>query len=76
MNFIKKIIRINFYILYTIKKIKNTLYKFYIYFQKKLNNLIYSNIYYFIILSDFNKDKYFIIFLNNYNKYLKIKIIK
>ena len=55
---------------------KNILYKFYIYFKKGLNYLIYNNIYNFIILRGFNKDIYFIIFLNNYNKYFKIKIIK
>ena len=52
------------------------LYKFYIYFKERLNNLIYSDIYSFILLYNFNKNKYFIIFLNNYNKYFKIKIIK
>ena len=65
-----------FYALYTIKKIKNILYKSYIRFKKRLNNLIYSDIYNFIISRSFNKEKYFIIFLDNYNKHFKIKIIK
>ena len=52
------------------------LYKFYIYFKERLNNLIYSDIYSSIISYNFNKKKYFIIFLDNYNKRFKIKIIK
>ena len=52
------------------------LYKSYIYLKKRLNNLIYIDIYSSITSRDFNKEKYFIIFLNNYNKYFKIKIIK
>ena len=68
--------KIKLYTLYTIKKTKNTLYKFYIHLEKRLNNLIYSDIYNFIILRGFDRDKYLIIFLDNYNKYFKIKIIK
>ena len=52
------------------------LYKFYIHFKKRLNNLIYNDIYSFIILYNFNKEKYFIIFLDNYNKRFNFKIIK
>ena len=55
---------------------KNTLYKSYIRFGKRLNNLIYINIYNSIISRSFDKEKYFIIFLDNYNKYIKIKTIK
>ena len=55
---------------------KNILYKSYIHLKERLNNLIYIDIYNLIILHDFNKRKYFIIFLDNYNKRFKIKIIK
>ena len=50
-------------------------YKFYIYSKKYLLNLVYSN-----IIKPFNysyrRGKYSIIFLNNYNKYFKIKVLK
>ena len=50
-------------------------YKFYIYSKKYLLNLVYSN-----IIRPFNysykKRKYFIIFLNNYNKRFKVKVLK
>ena len=65
----------NFYKLYTITKSKANKYKFYIYFNKYPLNLIYSN-----IIEPFNYNyrggKYFITFLNNYNKRLKVKILE
>ena len=64
----------NFYKLYIIIKDKVNKYKFYIYFNKYFLILIYFN-----IIKSFNynykKNKYFIIFLNNYNKYLKIEVL-
>ena len=65
-----------FYALYIIKKIKNTSYRSYIRFNYKLNDLIYNNIYKLITFRDLNKERYFIIFLNNFNKRFKVKIIK
>ena len=76
MNLIKKIVRKESYILYVIKKAKNTLYKSYIRFNRELNDLIYSNIYKLIIFRELDGSKYFIIFLHNFNKRFKIKIIK
>ena len=64
------------YALYTIKKIKNILYIFYIRLKKRLNNLIYIDIYSSITSYNFNKRKYFIIFLNNYNKRFEVKVIE
>ena len=65
----------NFYKLYIIIKDKASKYKSYIYFNKYLLDLIYSN-----IIKPFNysyrEDKYFIIFLDNYNKCLKIEVLK
>ena len=75
INFIKVFKIKNFYKLYIIIKDKINKYKFYIYFRKYLLDLIYSN-----IIKPFNYNykggKYFIIFLNNYNKYFKVKDLK
>ena len=63
------------YKLYMIIKGKTSKYKFYIYLSKYLLNLVYSN-----IIKPFNYSyrggKYFIIFLNNYNKRSKIKVLE
>ena len=64
------------YILYVIKKTKNTSYKSYIRSNRELNDLIYNNIYKLIIFRELDEDRYFIIFLNNFDKRFKIKIIK
>ena len=65
----------DFYKLYIIIKDKASEYKSYIYFSKYPLNLVYSN-----IIEPFNysyrKDKYFIIFLDNYNKRLEVKILE
>ena len=71
-----KILKIkNLYKLYIIIKNKTNKYKSYIYSKKYLLNLVYSN-----IIGPFNynykRKKYFIIFLNNYNKYFKIKVLE
>ena len=63
------------YKLYIIIKDKASKYKSYIYSNKYSLDLIYSN-----IIKPFNYsyrgDKYFITFLDNYNKYLEIKILE
>ena len=63
------------YKLYIIIKGKASKYKSYIYPRKYLLNLIHSN-----IIKPFNysyrESKYFITFLDNYNKYLEIKILE
>ena len=65
----------NPYKLYTIIKGKTNKYKSYIRFKKRLLNLVHSN-----IIGPFNysyrERKYFIIFLNNYNKYFKVKVLE
>ena len=65
INFIKKIIDKNFYVLYVIKKNYLIFYKIYIHFEKKFLNLIYIDICDFITFHKYYNDKYFIIFLNN-----------
>ena len=65
IDFIKKIINFFFYILYIIKKNYSTFYKIHIHFEKKKLNLIYIDIYNFIIFYKYHNNKYFIIFLNN-----------
>ena len=73
INLIKVFKIKDFYKLYTIIKDKASEYKSYIYFNKYFLDLVYFN-----IISPFNcdrkKGKYFIIFLDDYNKYLEIKI--
>ena len=63
------------YKLYIITKSKASEYKSYIYFSKYLLDLVYSN-----IIEPFNysyrRGKYFIIFLDNYNKRLKIEVLE
>ena len=71
-----KILKIkDFYKLYIVIKDKANKYKFYIYFKKYLLDLIYSN-----IIKPFNYSykggKYFIIFLDNYNKHFKVKVLE
>ena len=65
----------NFYKLYIIIKDKTNKYKFYIYSRKYLLNLVYFN-----IIKSFNysykKGKYFITFLDNYNKCFKVKVLE
>ena len=65
----------NLYKLYIIIKDKASKYKFYIYFNKYPLDLIYFN-----IIKPFNysykRGKYFITFLNNYNKRLKIEVLE
>ena len=64
------------YALYIIKKTKNTSYKSYIHLDRRSNDLIYNNIYKLITLRELDEKRYFIIFLNNFDKRFKIKIIK
>ena len=75
INFIKVFKIKNLYKLYIIIKDKTNKYKFYIYFKKYLLDLVYSN-----IIEPFNYNykggKYFIIFLNNYNKRFKVKVLE
>ena len=63
------------YKLYTIAKGKASKYISYIYSSKRLLDLVYSN-----IIEPFNRSrregKYFITFLDNYNKRLEIKILE
>ena len=60
---------------YIVIKGKAGEYKSYIYFRKCLLDLVYSN-----IIGPFNYNyrggKYFITFLNNYNKYLEVEILE
>ena len=65
INFIKKIVDKDFYILYVIKKTRLIFYKIYIRFKKGFLNLIYIDIYNFITSREYHDDKYFIIILNN-----------
>ena len=65
----------DFYKLYIIIKGKANKYKSYIYFKKYLLNLVYSNIIELFNYS-YKGGKYFIIFLNNYNKRSKIKVLE
>ena len=75
IDFIKILKIINPYKLYIVIKGKVNKYKFYIYSRKYLLDLIYSN-----IIKSFNynykRGKYFIIFLDNYNKRLEIKVLE
>ena len=63
------------YKLYTVIKGKAGKYKSYIYPRKRLLDLVYSN-----IIRPFNysysRGKYFIIFFDNYNKRLKVKVLE
>ena len=63
------------YKLYIIIKGKASKYKSYIYFNKYSLDLVYSN-----IIKPFNYNyrggKYFIIFLNNYNKRLEVEVLE
>ena len=65
----------DFYKLYIIAKGKASEYKSYIRFNKRLLNLVYSN-----ITGPFDRgrrrDKYFIIFLDDYDKRLKIEVLE
>ena len=65
IDLIKKIVDKDFYALYVIKKIRQTLYKTYIRFEKKPLNLIYFDIYDLITSHDYYDDKYFVIFLDD-----------
>ena len=75
INLIKIFKTKDLYKLYTIAKGKAGEYKFYIYFNKRLLDLVYSN-----ITEPFNRGrgrgKYFIIFLNNYNKRSEVEVLK
>ena len=63
------------YKLYTITKGRANKYKFYIYFKKHLLDLVYFN-----INRPFNYNyrggKYFITFLDNYNKRLEVEVLE
>ena len=63
------------YELYIVTKGKASEYKSYIYFKKYLLDLVHSN-----IIRPFNYsykgEKYFITFLNNYNKRLEMEILE
>ena len=65
----------NLYELYTIAKGKASEYKSYICLRKRLLDLVYSN-----IIGPFDRGyrggKYFIIFLNNYDKRLEIEVLE
>ena len=65
----------DFYKLYIVVKGKTSKYKSYIYFRKRLLNLVYSNIIGFFNYS-YRGGKYFITFLDNYNKRFKVKVLK
>ena len=65
----------NLYKLYIITKGKAGKYKSYIYFSKHPLDLIYSNIIKLFNYS-YRGGKYFITFLDNYNKYLKIEVLE
>ena len=75
INFIKVLKVKDLYKLYIVTKSKTSKYKSYIYSRKYLLNLVYSN-----IIGPFNYsyrgDKYFITFLDNYNKRLEVEILK
>ena len=76
IDFSKVLKIINLYKLYIIIKDKVSKYKFYIYFKKYLLDLlVYSN-----ITKPFNYSykgsKYFITFLNDYDKRLKVEILE
>ena len=63
------------YKLYIVIKGKTSKYKSYIYSRKYLLDLVYSNIIRPFNYS-YNRGKYFITFLDNYNKRFKIKILE
>ena len=75
IDFIKILKIINLYKSCIVIKGKISKYKSYIRSRKYLLDLIYFN-----ITRPFNYSckggKYFIIFLNNYNKYLEVKVLK
>ena len=75
INLIKVLKVKDSYKLYIIVKGKASKYKSYIYFRKCLLDLVYSNI---IRPFDYScgRGKYFITFLNNYDKRFKVKILE
>ena len=76
IDLFKIIVNKKFYIFCAIKKTQKALYKFHIRFKKRSLNLIYNDIYDFITFRDRFNDKYFIIFINDWNKRFKIETIK
>ena len=65
IDLIKKIVDKNSYVLYVIKKTRQTSHKTHIRSEKKSLNLIHFDIYDLITFRDHYNDKYFVIFLDN-----------
>ena len=76
IDLIKKIVDKDFYALYVIKKTRQTSYKTHIRFKKESLNLIHFDIYDLITFRNYYNDKYFVIFLDDWDKRSKIKIIE
>ena len=75
INFIKIFKVKDLYKLYIIIKDKVNKYKFYIYLRKHLLDLVYFDIIGFFDYS-YREGKYFITFLNNYNKRSKVEVLE
>ena len=76
MDFIKQIVNKESYASYAIKKACNALYKSYIRSRRRELDLIYSDIYDSITFRDYNSDKYFIIFTDNWDKRSEVEVIE
>ena len=65
IDLIKKIVDKDFYVLYIIKKTRQTSHKTHIRPKKESLNLIHFDIYNLIIFYNYHDDKYFVTFFNN-----------
>ena len=75
IDLFKKIDYKELYILYIIKKLQQVKYINKIYFNRYYINFIYSNLFNKLSTSKENY-KYYIIFINNYNKIIKVKYLR
>ena len=76
IDLIKKIVNKDFCDLCVIKKTRQAPHKTHIRLKKESLNLIHFDIYNFITSRDYYNDKYLVIFFDNWNKRLEVKIIK
>ena len=76
IDLIKKIVDKDFYVLCVIKKTRQASHKTHIRLKKKPLNLIHFDIYDLITFCDYYDDKYFVIFLDDWDKCSKMKIIE
>ena len=76
IDLIKNIVDKDFYVLCVIKKTRQTFYKTHIRSEKRFLNLIHFDICNLITFRDYYNNKYFVIFFDDWDKRLKMKIIE